>query len=107
METNYVPNGSLPVSRQAPRAFAHLLYQNLQGRSCGSSDTNPVLPVVSATSLKPRHCVLRVVDNHSHLGEGGLYTKTSRADIIISYFEEEPRVFCITKHKGHGIFIVF
>lgn len=35
------------------------------------------------------------------------YTKICRVNIIISYFEKESRVFCITKHKGHGILIVF
>lgn len=56
----------------------------------------------------PQCWVLRVLDNNSQLGGGErTYTKTCRVDIIISYFEKEPRVFCITKHKGHGILTVF
>lgn len=87
---------------------AHLSLPWSKGRkSLGSPDTNLVPPVVSATCLKPRHWALRVLGSNSQLSGGGLYTKTCRADIIISYSEKEPKALCITKHKGHGIFIVF
>lgn len=35
-------------------------------------------------------------------GGGGLWTKTCRDDIIISYFEKEPRVFASQNTKGMG-----